>query len=93
MLDGSKGASNELLDFSVDKVPDTGLDRISFSGWKASVGEVEPEILTLLAAKATQLETLYINYMGSCTEQMKHALTDMVQSIVRLDPPMTRLDL
>ena len=47
-LSGSKEAANELVDFLIDKCPDRGLNRINFVGWKSSVTEVEPELLTLL---------------------------------------------
>ena len=49
-LDGAKEAVNDLLDFSVAKIPAaTGLEYLEFYDWRSSVVEVEPEILTLLA--------------------------------------------
>ena len=54
-LSGSKEAANELLDFSVDQIAEAGLQRLVFCFIEASVTELEVEILTVLAPKASQI--------------------------------------
>ena len=54
-IEGSVEAFNECLDFSVDRIPASGLHTVWFTSWQASVSEVEPEILTLLASKCQDL--------------------------------------
>lgn len=41
------------------------MKRIFFSGWSDTVGEVEGEILTLLAAKASDIKTLFITQLSN----------------------------
>ena len=57
-IGGSSEAMNEFLDFTVDKIPDLGLSLVWFANWSSSVSEIEAEILTVLASKCTDLQTL-----------------------------------
>ena len=70
-LGGSPEALNELLDFSVQQVPDNGLKRIFISGWGDTVDAVEAEILTLLAAKASDIKTLFITQLSKKFEMIR----------------------
>lgn len=51
-IDGRPEAVNELLHFALTRIPDQGFKEIWFRDWKASVTEIEPELLTELARKA-----------------------------------------
>ena len=81
-LSGSKEAANELLDFLIDKCPGRGLARIYFYGWRSYVIEVEPELLTLLAQKAQDIEVLGIMCMESVTTQVKQELVNLAVSVI-----------
>ena len=82
-LDGSKEAANELLDFLIDKCPDRGLTKICFGDWKSTVTEVEPELLTMLAQKAQDIESLLIYNMKGATTQMKQELANLAISVIQ----------
>ena len=71
-MQGSEMAFNELLDSSVEIVPDTtGLHKLWFSAWDESVGEIEPEILAHLVSKCGNLRELFITRMGQAAEPVK----------------------
>ena len=54
-LSGSREAVNEMLDFCMEHVCDyeKGLERLRFDSWTESIRVIEPEILTLFAAKSS----------------------------------------
>ena len=58
-LDCSATLVNDLLDFTISKIPDMKLKHIELQKFR-SKPRIEPELLSILACKATHLEVLKI---------------------------------
>ena len=93
-LDGAPETASELLDFSVERTPRIGLEKICFEKWKPSVTAIEKEILEVLAEKAAiSLKFLTVKIMIHASVQVREALADMVQKIILSNAPLETLDL
>ena len=62
-IDGDNEAINELLDVINDKLDESTLRKIWFTGWKGTMTEIKGEVLTLFASKAKNIELLRISDM------------------------------
>ena len=54
-ISGEKDVVNELLDYVNDKIAKTGLTRIFFSKWGKIDGDIESQIMTVIANKTRRL--------------------------------------
>ena len=73
---------NELLHFSADRIPNTGLTRLALYRWDPSIGEIEPELLTLLSGKASSIKRLEIGHMSGASPEVRRALAALVGLVI-----------
>ena len=80
---GSCEAFNEMLDYLVSKISAAGLQQLFFDsivGGAAS--KIEPEILTVLASKCTDLKQFAVMRLNKATEEVKEALFAMTLDVI-----------
>ena len=71
----------------MDQIAEAGLQKLVIFGIEASVTELEVEILTVLASKASQIRAVEIINLTRATLQVRQALAVMVVDIIKLRPP------
>lgn len=92
-MSGKPEAVNELLRFTLTRVPQQGLHRIFFGNWKKEVVEIEPAHLTGLVKKAAGLEKLGLGYFYETTDKVKKQFSEFIVQIISKAPPMVWLGL
>ena len=81
---------NELMSMTIDRI--TTLKTLNLTKFPAGI-ELDEAILDRLVQKCGGLTELTVCNMADITDQVRHALVNMIAKILKQNPPLTRLDL